>query len=35
MKIVFFEIFNEIQDKEKKALEKLFPNDEVSFFIEG
>ncbi|KKP86965.1 MAG: D-isomer specific 2-hydroxyacid dehydrogenase NAD-binding protein [Parcubacteria group bacterium GW2011_GWC1_35_8] len=34
MKIVFFEIFNEIQDKEKKALEKLFPNDEVSFFIE-
>jgi len=34
MKIAFFEIFNEIQDKEKKALAKQFPNDQVSFFTE-
>ncbi len=34
MRIAFFEIFNEIQEKEKKALEKLFPNDQVRFFTE-
>ena len=26
-----FEIFNEIQNKEKKALEKMFPNEQVIF----
>ena len=34
MKIAFFEIFNEIQNKEKKALEKMFPNEQVIFFNE-
>ncbi len=34
MQIAFFEIFNEIQNKEKENLKKLFPNDQVCFFTE-
>ncbi|MBI2627409.1 hydroxyacid dehydrogenase [Candidatus Nomurabacteria bacterium] len=34
MKIAFFEIFNEIQNKEREALKKLFPNNQVCFFTE-